>query len=88
MKKSTIIKIVSGVAIGAITTAAFVKYFPTIRKKIDDFLDEDDMEDFDYEEEEEYYDEDLAKELEEEAKMTSIQSEKSDKDTEVKIDVK
>ena len=37
MKKSTIIKIVSGIFIGTITTAVFMKYFPRVKNKIEDF---------------------------------------------------
>lgn len=49
MKKSTIIKFVSGAAIGAAATAAVLKCLPIIRDKIDNMLDLDD-EGYDFDE--------------------------------------
>ena len=67
MKKSTLIKLTSGIVIGTAATALVIKFLPTIREKIesltsDDFDDEDDFDNEDLEES----DEDIEKEFENE----------------------
>lgn len=46
MKKKTI-AILGGIAIGAVATAAIVKFLPQIKDKFKEFLDEDDFSDLD-----------------------------------------
>lgn len=67
MKKSTLIKLTSGIVISTAATALVIKFLPTIREKIesltsDDFDDDFDDEDLDLEES----DEDIEKEFEKE----------------------
>lgn len=65
MKKSTLIKLTSGIVIGTAATALVIKFLPTIREKIESLTSEDFDDDFDDEDLEES-DEDIEKEFEKE----------------------
>lgn len=61
MKKNTILKLLAGAAIGAAGVIAIAKCFPSVRKKVDEILD-DDWEDFDNDWDEDVWDDDSEEE--------------------------
>lgn len=49
MKKSTLIKVFFGITLGILATTTAIKVFPIIKQKVDNFLDKDNMDDWDFE---------------------------------------
>ena len=83
MKKSTLIKLTSGLVLGTAATVVAIKSLPKIREKIDSLKEdnefEDDFHEYDFDEDDEFEDEDLEDETfnnkENESKKVSIKIE-------------